>query len=364
MSQESFICEWCRRVFNRNSNLKRHLNNSKIPCNLKCRQCGLQLASKLAYKDHAEFCKGEPPKKIARKKRTQHPESEEMTIVKRVPYESNSDVIKETIDTDKSPIPFEDFDVEFIQDVRIVGYERDGEPVTFLNDGSDGSPAEVGKLDNYNVKIQVYRGVRAKKTVTPGFMYRAMESLDREIPKEKLQYIATNMIHDVLCQDKDPRLHSVCMSDISRGTVRALKRVPNNVEKTYWATHPKVAGLDAVNDLARKLFSFFLEAGTQSVKAARWTLKDEECVGYSGANDWSIILYEDPVTGLEAKRAPNHQIDYDATRPPSDRLLQLIQVRKDEVFEKLKTLIIEHKDLEACLRQSRQFCYPTMKDNM
>lgn len=276
-----------------------------------------------------------------------------------------------TPDLSKLPIPFEDFDVEMLKFVQIIECHPDGDQIIENFVVTDGSDLHLGRIKtaDYHIRVQVYekmifRAKRACETVTPNLMYNTMGGLARDIPMDKLRYIATNMINDVLRQEEDPRLHSVCLSDISRGTVRALTRLPNDSERTYWATHAKKAGLDVFNDLARKLFLFFLEAGTSRLISARWTLKDVECVGLEGAHDWSVILYEDPQNGLEARRAPNHQITYDPTTAASDRLLELIKIRKDEVSEKLKTLIIEHKDLEECLRESRKFCYATMKDSL
>lgn len=361
----SFECNKCHKKMKRKFHLERHLFESKYPCDLRCRECEFVYETKKLFRQHLPKCEEQKRgRALVREQQLQlaqlQPEEEE--------EEQQLQPVQVASQLQMLPIPFQDFDVEVLKYARVISCQPDGEEVV-ENIALDGGDGELRlrqiRTGDYRVRVEIIedliiRAKNASATASPRIMYNTLNSLERGAPLDKIRYIATNMINDVLRQEDDPRLHGICMSDVNRGTVRALQRLPAEPDKTSWMTHDKRTGMTLLNNYTRELFAFFLEAGTHSLTRMRY--KNLECAGLEGAHDWSILLFEYKSV-LEVERMPNDRVVH-LPGPIPERLQRLIEERKEEVFEKIKRIIVNDKDLEQCLKASRQFTHPTMKRAM
>ncbi len=241
--------------------------------------------------------------------------------------------------TDFFPLPIEDFDLSILKNYGLTldDIEKDDQTETTL------------------VNQKILQLKKAKNTFTSNMLYNVVRCMiPSETDKPDIKRIVINMMYDVL--HDDPRLHNICLSDISRGTIRVLSRVADT-DKVYWVNYTKNIATKVINKHARHLFLFMLEIGMQSLVSASW--KDNKCLALSYENDRSIILYEEKAN-LVARNIRSLELSY---IPSIDvtRLMVLIQTRKDKVIEFVHELILDGCDLKTWLEESRRFCYATMQ---
>ncbi len=340
-------CPKCDKIFSRTNDVTKHLKKI-IPCNFQCRTCNEILENLSEYNKHKKLHVPKFQEKIPKipKKRT--------------------DIVVAPKDNRK-PIPIQDFDLSILTELGLtlddvdieyrMAEKEDQTEARFLNGDGDYQVDRITKIERRETLI--LRLKNAKNTFTNEMLYGAMCSMvPTHIDMPQLTRIATNMIYDVLHHD-DPRLHNICLSDISRGTVRVLSRVAET-DKTYWAAHPNTIAAKVINVHARNLFSFMLEAGMQSLVSAIW--KNNQCLALNGEVGWSVILYEEN-DQLLARKIHSSELVYSPTKDVA-RLMELVQTRKDEVIGLLRNLIIDNGDLKTCLEECRRFCYTTMQQTM
>ncbi len=343
----SKTCPKCKKTFTRTNDLVYHLKKKKIPCDLKCPSCGVQSKTVAEFKiheeDHHHHHKPEHTQKTG-----------ELTIV----------------GNNVRPIPVQDFDLSILRacgltldDVEFIGYTDEQQEDIMTTATYDGNDELAIKRHTVIIRDQTIR-IRiknAKNAITNNMLYGAMCCMvPTQIEMPQLNRIATNMMYDVLHHD-DPRLHNICLSDVTRGTVRMLSRI-QETDKSYWAVHPKDIATKLINEHARNLFNFMLEAGIQTLAPAIWRRK-HLCVALNGELGWSVILYED-AGALIADKVRTPELVYSQVKEDVAGLMQLVQTRKYEVIGLLRNLIIENEELKKCLEECRRFTYITMQRTM
>ncbi len=407
--KKSFQCPNCPKSLSSQRWLMNHLQK-RTPCDNKCRDCKYQGKDITDYKLHKLFdcdkaktpSKIEEPKEdemqieeiqIEKKEETQLEEieetqTEEMQIVLSEPQRLVPVQAKAVVSY--YPIPIQDYDLEMyktLKDLKLDGNledydieyyvmqtEKGKEEVDTTIDHKRNGDTQVNKVTKINIEVERRETIILRKRVkdarnalTNNMLYGALCSMvPSELEMDYLNRTATDLMYQVLHHD-DPRLHNICLSDMSRVTVRVYSRITES-EKCYWANHPKPIAPKIINDHARNLFSFLLEAGTQSLVSAVWKSEHINCLALNGEQGWSVILYEDnrsPESRLIVNKVPTTNLVYTMTEvDTSDRLMELVKNRKDEVIQLLQKLILSNVDIQKCLLECRRFCFVTMQKTL
>jgi hypothetical protein len=280
------------------------------------------------------------------------------------------------------PVPVQDFNLEVLKTIpnlppdildqieSVEVYESVAQKTATSSSMSEG----IIQYDQLKMTLEwkrvIIRTLNAKDALTTnsdGILFDTMKSMDPKADHGTMQRLANGMLSKML-RSTDPRLHNVCLSDMSRGTVRIFSRAPNS-DKGYWAVYPKVAAVEALNQHTRNIFSFLLEAGIQSVTPAIFKFDKRSCLALKRKEDedpqtdWSITLFENKGK-LCVKNTETHRLLYSPNVPVDPKLMELVQMRKDEVLENLRRLLLEQKDVETCLKETRPVCYSTMKETL
>jgi riboflavin synthase len=146
--------------------------------------------------------------------------------------------------------------------------------------------------------------------------------------------------------------------------VRVFTRISDS-GKCYWAAHSKDIANKIINEHAKNLFSFLLEAGTQSLVSAGWKRGKVNCLALNGEQGWSVILYELDSKQLIVNKVQTVELVYTMTEiEHSDRLTELVRNRKEEVIRLLQKLILHNKEIQKCLQECRRFCFVTMQNTL
>jgi len=277
----SFTCPKCLKSLSSNQKLKQHLRK-KTPCNFECPRCGHRAINSSHYEGHlaAGSCEQAMQKQI----------ENVLVPIKQTNVESLKPILKKSNRVESlNPIPIQDFNLAILKDLglgvdlndydieRYVRQTEKGkeEVATLINHKQNGD-LQFDQVTKVNIEIEKHETIILKKRVkkardalTNNMLFGAMISMvPAEIEMDQLNRMASDMMYDVL-HHEDPRLHNVCLSDISRGTVRVYSRVSES-EECVWATHTKDIAVKVLNEHAKNLFSFLLEAGTQSLVSAVW----------------------------------------------------------------------------------------------
>ncbi len=380
----SFICDLCQTILSTKQHLEDHKYKRKIPCNLQCKICKEVCVSTKDYKVHILT------------HTQQNSQSQELAIVSEPKNAKKVDnnnerrlIVKDEHFT--LPIPVQDFNAYvlkqynlehmegLINNIKIKGVERsinehkDENTDTDLKEAAhvnaDGD-IEIDRTTTMLTVIKVekhekiiLRTMDARKALTNDMMARTMLGLNPEQGINQLNLIATSMIYDVL-HHGDTRLHNICLSDMSRGTVRVFSRKPIT-DQCCWIAHSKDIAPTVIKEYARDLFGFMLEAGMHSLVSAIYKPEKKSCLALNDSTNYSVILMQDSFNSkkLKAVHIPSEHLVYSPTKDV-EHIMQLVQTRKDEVILQLEDLIIQNSDLQKCLGEGRKFCYVTMQQTM
>lgn len=392
---EKFSCE-CGKTFTTKRWLTNHKEKNKVPCDLKCRICSEVSKSKKLFKKHMktihkdfEAAPRKPPRKqpaIATARDALDDKGKEEAALK----EDSDEEIEELVPispTSGTPIPMEDFNIDILRLIHSMPTEEllkiPGTTVEYTKERAQsfhtyyqplGSVARDNlKLTVERERVVVPRTMEALQALTNAMMCRTMRSMDDKREMNSMKLDAQDMMYDLLHQQEHPELHNMCLSDTRRGTVKMFQRGSdaNDDAQPQWVVHQKNDAMVAINAHARNLFSFMLEAGTQALKSAMWIDLNHECTPCLALSNmrsvaYCIIFYVyDSERRLRVDWKPSQVVSFNRERNASDdKLFHLIQTRKEEVLRQLCDLILEHKDLEECLRRSRAFGLRTMQSTL
>ncbi len=374
----SYQCPKCPLKLSSNQKLKGHLNK-KNPCDFKCRQCNYKAVNGNDYRSHitANICKNakeENPLEQRAVSTLVVMGPHEMIPVQKITYcpipiQDYDLAMYKTLKDLKLDGNLEDYDIEYY----VIQTEKGKEEIDTTVDHKRNGDTQVDKVTKINIEIERRERIILRKRVkdarsalTNNMLFGVLCCLvpsDLEI--EYLNRMVADMMFQVLHHD-DARLHNVCLSDMSRGTVRVYSRISE--EKCYWATHPKDIAPKIINEHARNLFSFLLEAGTQSLVPAVWKNGNVNCLALNGEQGWSVIFYEENTvpTRLMANKVPTTNLIYTMAEVEiiDDRLTELVKNRKDEVIRLSQKLILSNDDIQKCLLECRRFCFVTMQKTL
>lgn len=356
----SCYCDLCGKKFTSKHRQQYHKHQTKYPCNLKCRTCGVKLLTKKKYQQH----------QLANHSVSNNNDDDDN---EREQDNNHLQVAAAPVAATK-PIAIEDFDRYMLQVINEMPTEEllqiPGVEVEHVREQVVGVRTFVNEHGNIQRRAMRYtretqdliitRVWEARKALSSHIMALAMRTMENS--SKDMAPMAINILYEMWHQDTNPRLHNICLSDTSRGTVKAFSR-DLGAPQGSWKVHPKTDGMRLVRDQAKKLLSFMLEAGTRSLKCAVW--RNIECLALEGRLQYSIILYKKLDETLKVEWVPTRHVLYyedEEGKEADPRLLDLIHQKKDEMLEQLKHLIIANENLEKCLRDTRAFCIKTMKE--
>jgi hypothetical protein len=374
--KKTFPCPNCPKSLSSRHYLIKHLQK-KTPCDNKCRECNYQGKDITDYKLHkSSGCNiGGVGMNETSESKIVNKELQMVPIVETsqypIPIQDYNLAMYKTLKDLKLDGNLEDYDIEYY----VMQTEKGKEEIDMIVGHKLNGDKRVDKITKINIEVERHETIilrkrvkDARNAITNNMLYGALCSMvPTDIEMENLNRIATDMMYQVLHHD-DPRLHNMCLSDMSRGTVRVFSRVSES-EKCYWAAHPKDTAPKIINEHAKNLFSFLLEAGTQSLVSAFWKTGKVNCLALNGEKGWSVILYEEDTSpGDDSKLIVNKVKTTDliytlAEVEGVDRLAQLVKTRKEEVIQLLQKLIIDNTEIQKCLRECRRFCFVTMQKN-
>lgn len=239
--------------------------------------------------------------------------------------------------------------------------KREQVTVSQLSDGS----VQIDRSTKLKITIEVekhetiiLRALDAREAITDAMLSNAMMSLNnQELDEDRLRSQVTTLLYNALRQN-DPRLHNVCLSDVSRGTVRVYERAIDT-DLCAWEMHPKNVANRIINEYAKNLCEFVLEVGTQSLVPAMWG--KIPCLALNGDQLNSIIFYEDWDKTLFVQQTAHGGVSFNPTQANHAKLMELVQTRKAEILQLLRKLVIHQGDITRCLEECRRFCYATMQ---
>ncbi len=299
-------CHKCRRVFARSSVVTKHLQKS-IPCDLKCKICNVKLISKNLYTQHV----------------AEHDDSAKLPSKQKVKYPWRAMMQNLTIlDTQIIvPIPIQDFQL---------------------------------KIDDVNPE-HILRMKCAKEALSKD-TFNVISSL---LDLKDINMVARDLFYDVL-HSNDSKLHNICLSDVSRGTVRMLYRIPQT-DKVYWAALKKDTAMRAINEYLKSIFIFVLESGFSSLEFATCHRNSESfpCLALKGENNSSKILYANENRFCLSYAQTDELV---VSQNYCDSLMQYAEKRKNDVIVLLQDMIIDEISIKKWLEDNRQQCHTTMNN--
>lgn len=366
VKKKKFQCALCNKTFSKKQWLNYHLNDTKVPCDLKCKICGKVLSSRKYYLNHQTRVHNE-------QKTDDQPAKQNSIVPMKLEQHAIETMFESEQDNDiQYPIPLEDFDDKILEMIHHmpteellklpgVEVEMTTEQVvgirTFVNKKGDVERESV-RLTREREAIKIKRVWEARQALTNAMLCRTMRSMQYGDPNSDIHTIATENLHAILRSD-DTKLHSMCLSDSSRGTVKTYSRQNDGACK--WVTHPKADALKVVANHAKLLFRFLLESGTNALRCA--TFEEQPCLALDSNNEYALIFMS-PDNSLRVLWQRTFLVTFEDQATPDLRLIDMIRARKEEVIEQLKHLIIANESLEECLRDSRLQCVETLKKTM
>lgn len=345
MDKQTFQCHLCQKMFTAKTSLRRHLDKSKIPCNLQCTQCERVCASAKEYKKHE-------------KEHAQMTESD-TTLSQQLNFKLQQlDLKQQQLDLKLQELQelqkqqkyakLEDFEIIPMQD-----FHRNQNILMNISEDDDEVRVErVTKIAIEQRDTLIIRKKKARAAITNQMLCQTMEVMR---PIKDISISIENMMYELLRHD-DPRLHNIYLSDLNRGTVKMYTR---NDEKNicYWQVHPSHIATKLINEHAQHMFVFLLDAGIESLVAA--ILNRRSCLALDGVGTEecprSFVLMESSFAG-ELRYLPQvltAELKY--TDKKDERLIGIVNARKDEVLSHINKIIIDDKRIRKCLEECRRF---------
>jgi hypothetical protein len=271
----SFKCPNCPKVLSKLQRLKSHLAK-KIPCDLKCRNCGVTCRNTAAYNYH---------------QKTQHP-PEEQAIVLNTNNSNNQQLAVDTqpqtivtqkmITPDDKPlslqeidemrqkmdyyIPMEDFDWNYLKSIadKVEVTETYYNTVSKKNSGKG---SEVEKIQGIERRTKlIFRAENAKQCLPTTILSDILECLDSRSMGD-LSEMVYKLLNDVHAQRAEPRLLTIRGNDINRKSVSIYSRPPPT-DDCYWIVNSNNVALKKTRDHCDSLFKFTLVSAIESLYPA------------------------------------------------------------------------------------------------
>ena len=280
----SFKCPNCTKKLSKLERLKSHLAK-KIPCNLKCRNCGIICRNTAAYKYH---------------QKTQHP-SEEQAIVLNTNNSNNQQlatvdqthpvVTQKMITPEDKPlslqeidemrqkmdyyIPMEDFDWNYLKSIadKVEVTETYYNTVSKKNSGKG---SEVEKIQGIERRTKlIFRAENAKQCLPTTILSDILECLNSSMGD--LSEMVYKLLNDVHAQRAEPRLLTIRGNDINRKSVSIYSRPPPT-DDCYWIVNSNNVALKKTRDHCDSLFKFTLVSAIESLYPAMTLKKRKDIV--------------------------------------------------------------------------------------
>jgi len=190
------------------------------------------------------------------------------------------------------------------------------------------------------IRSQVLKDLLKTNTVK-----RAMQALEFKNDNDNLKRLVRQLVYNIHCQKDEPYFHSIRNTDISRGTVKIYNRESDS-EKCVWNFHRPKYAVNILNNHARNLTSFLLQAGINMMESKLWFSK--KCVVMFVPDDeYPLVIYFDnDEQCIKVLRGKGFVID-DLTKCPenlsseSARLRTLVDERKNDIVLQLEQVSMD-----------------------
>lgn len=361
----SHQCPKCLKSLSTKRSLNNHLKKN-LPCDLQCRLCDhFPFNSRQAYykhmKTHTSF-----KDMIANRHPIINPcdDEEDVEDIPRMTTPVRRENRRREIENNM--IPFDDFN------------ELYREMLKKANDDN----CEVNININININIRPLQNEERMRKVLNSLDNSAyMSSLQSLSSVRQLEDVAVEVLDKVHADEEKPENHSICLADPSRKTTKIFSRAED--DRCGWILHQRDDCIKKLNSHSTDLISILLEGAMEKLQDAVYIRDYKEksahnkvfakdcipCVCVTDDKEYIMICFdrESDICGfLEEVPLTVEYIDAeDIFAPGSDnadkfeKLRETIKERKEQIFEKLKDLVIDEKHLIEFLRKSRVMCLET-----
>ncbi len=365
----SFECDWCNKKFTKKQSLEYHKYLSKVPCNLKCRKCGIVFDRKQEYKEHQQQ---HDSKKI------ENEEQKLQNVMMPIPIQDfNLAALKELHalnDDDIIILAQEEQYFEKVQTPREYFEKVQTPKEYFEEDTSIKNDIELVTV-THTKKITYLRRTRdAKNAIPPSVLSRALMTGIAPAPGTHsygLGKCAQSTLEAALTQN-DTRFHNVCLGDMSRGTVRVLTR--NELDQCYWSIYKKDAAKVVVEQHAKNLFWFVLESCLSLLCPVIWMTHPNHkvCLALQGEDDAKMLLVYDSNTSfcaskLNSVQVAKNELNFDIDKDDGRVNNLVVKVKQQQAVMSNKSdprAVMNFDDVYKVLEHGRRFCYDTMKQSI
>lgn len=252
--EESYPCPKCDKTFMTQERLDVHSEN-RIPCDFKCGVCNKACENRNKYDYHMRTRHKKPVPARA----PQHDPVIEQAIEQAiVPIDQAGEQPSQY----QSIVPIDDFyqlrdyassvTSQHIHQYQVVNSDPGDNTVKVM---------EVNAmLTTYTLRAQEIRDMIGEEWMVKVLLCLTHGENDRDKFLEMLLALLKG-VH----ANKETRLHSICMGDVSRRTVNFFSRMAIN-DKTYWQKCPKDVSIKKIQDHVGTLFSFTMGGATALLK--------------------------------------------------------------------------------------------------
>jgi len=270
----SFKCPNCPKALYSLQRLKTHLAK-KIPCDLKCRNCGIICRNTAAYNYHQKT--QHPPEEQAIVLNTNNSNNQQLATVD----QTHPVVTQKMITPEDKPlslqeidemrqkmdyyIPMEDFDWNYLKSIadKVEVTETYYNTVSKKNSGKG---SEVEKIQGIERRTKlIFRAENAKQCLPTTILSDILECLNSSMGD--LSEMVYKLLNDVHAQRAEPRLLTIRGNDINRKSVSIYSR-PHPTDDCYWIVNSNNVALQKTRDHCDSLFNFTLVSAIESLYPA------------------------------------------------------------------------------------------------
>lgn len=374
MEETNFQCPLCQKFLATRWALTCH-SKKKIPCNLQCPDCSYVSVSTNTYKMHIKTHQQsqqieeqsqqieQQSQQIEQQSQQIEQQSQQLELFKQQLQQielrqTQSQQIVESQQTQiqqiqekQKIVKRDDIDIIPIQDFQ----QRYQDVISTISEDENEIKLEcVTKIAIERRETYIIRKRNARAAITNQMLCRTLEVMR---PNKDINIVLENVMYDLM-RHTDSRLHNIYLSDLTRGTVKIYTR---NDEKNicYWQVHPKHIANKLINEHAHNMFIFLLDAGIDSLVSA--ILNQQSCLALNGIGTddcpRSFVLAEGPYKGELKYISEVLTSELVYTESKDDRLINIVNVKRDDVLENLKRIILDGDKIQKCLQECRRFSF-------
>ncbi len=391
--ERKFICNDCGKVFELYKYLAQHIKNKKIPCNFVCRICDKECNNRILYAVHMKNVHFEKEKMEKMEKKIEELDAkfekqEADAAEKRRKEEADAAEKQRKEEADAAqkqkekvyPIPIDDFNIKRFKELPsgyvILDVSQEEENMSKAIMNVQRTNSDTMQLQKYDKKftlmrerIVVGRTQEARNEMPDDLILSAVRIFAETINRAEIARMTKETLQKSV-KEGNSRLHNICLTDASRGTIRVYERKKSkNIydmcdKECHWVAYPKSKAPELVINYAKTLFEILLDAGSKSMQSGIYKNKYPCIACTSNSTMDAIILYEKNMNVISPKCVNKSALNL-KIRLPNDVVNKLranADRRKCDILTELRKIVLLNSEVIKFLNDCRPLCLKTFKD--